>query len=413
MRRLALLAVFLLALLDGCTCRKKTDEEVLKQTIDASPVHLWLAAKIAMHPDEGGDDVKTARKHLKLLFEAAEAKDPSKVDIPPKEAAAIVLALWELRGLGKAALAKNDPAVPKPILAAVLKESLTKKGELAEVLDANLEHAIFLVGLIAAKIHPKLAVPVPPEILLYEAWSTHASELPLESLKPLVRSVKAYVYGTSELCDLAAKEADAIGDDPFDAKTIAADAKVFTGEAPQLPPKSSKELGAAVSVLANGATALCYMQRKEADKAVPHVRKTLVAAEALGVATPETDFLRGWVECADGDPEEGKKRLAKILADPDTPARRKDAAALIEANCGKGKGVVAKLVDRAVLASVIGLLALEHLERAGVGDAVADTTVARFVAGLARGFGGAVDQAKSSIPSYDGAKKGIQGLFSK
>ncbi len=413
MRRLAVLALFLLVALEGCTCRRKPDEVVLRETIDASPVHLWLAAKIAMHPDEGGDDVKEAREHLKVLFEAARAKDPSKIEIGPKDAASIAVALWELRGLGKEALAKGDPAVPKPILAAML----APKGELAGLLDANLEHAIFLTGLMTAKIHPKLAVPVPPEILLYEAWSTDADALPLESPKPFVRAVKAYVYGTSELCDLAAKEADAIPplDEAFDAKTIASDAKALVGEAPPLPPTSAKQLGAAVSVLANGATALCYMQRNESEKAIPHVRKTLAAAEALGVKNGETDLLRGWVECADGDPEKGKEHLAKIADDPDAPSRRKDAAALIAKSCGKGKGKVAKLLDRAALAAAVGLIALEHRERAGVADALADTDVARFVSGLARGLGGSLAQAKSKVPSgswFDAAKKSVQGLFS-
>jgi len=416
-RALLALLVFSLAFLDGCSCRKKSDEEKLKAAVDATPVHLWLSAKIAMHPDSDDEKTRDARKAILSLVEAAQKKDAGAIELRPKEAATIAVALWELRGLGKDAFKKNKRDVPKPILGPLLVAKATEKdkalaAELTEALDANMEHALFLIGLTIAKIHPKLAVPVPPEILLYEAWWADAKDLSLQTVAPTLRSFKAYVYGTSELCDLAEKEASAVPSDGnlFSGESLEHDLKVLTGETVKLPKKGPDQAGAAMSAIANGATALCYFKRDEPEKANPPLRRTLDSADRLGIEGREVDFLRGYVECADGDAKLGDKKLRSVKDDKAAPKRLRDASEILLERCGK-KGPMAKALDRMALAAALSMIALHHLEESGMLESVAASKLARTIVGLTTVVGGALDRAKTSVPTYDGAKEGIKGLL--
>jgi hypothetical protein len=408
-RTLFVLLVLCATLLDGCLCRKKSDEEKLKAMIDATPVHLWLSAKIAMHPDEGDEKTKEARKAIKSLIHAAQTKDTGQVELGPKEAASIAISLWELRGLGKDAFKKDKVDVPKPVIAATLENEAFDK-----MLDAYTEHALFLMALTIAKVHPKLAVPVPPEVLLYEAWWADATKVTLTTLAPMVRGFKAYVYGTSELCDLAEKEASKIptSGSMFSSETLASDFEKLFGQKVTFTEDQTDHSGAAIAALANGATAVCYLQRDEVDKANPPLRRMLDAADHLGIDDEGTTFLRGYVECADGDAKVGEKNLKKIIDDKKAPTRLRDAASILLSRCGK-KGPMGKALDRVALATAISLIALHHLEQAGVVDAVAASKVARTLVGFTMVIGGALDRAKSAIPNYDSAKENVKGWFGK
>ena len=407
-RAVLALVIVSLAFLDGCMCRRKSDEERLRAAIDATPVHLWLSAKIAMHPDEGSAETRDARKALKTLMLAAREKDPARMELGPKEAASIAISLWQLRGLGRDAFKKNNRAIPKPVLNEYLDPALG----LEKILDANMEHGLFLVALTIAKVHPKLAVPVPPEVLLYEASWADASELSLNTLAPIVRGFKAYVYGTSELCDLADKEASAIpvNGSIFSAESMSRDLETLTGKKVMLTEDNADQSGAAIAGLAYGATALCYFQRDEPEKATPPLRRMLEAADRLGIEDQGITFLRGYVECADGDPKLGEKKLKTIVDDKKAPERLRNAAEILRGRCGKSSF---KALDRVALAAAISMIALHHLEEAGVVDAVAASKLARTIMGFVAVVSGALDSAKSSVPSYDGAKEGVKGWLGK
>jgi hypothetical protein len=315
--------------------------------------------------------------------------------------------LWELRGPGKKAFARNAADVPK----LVLPQWIEPSDQLAPVLDANLEHSLFLLGLAVAKFHPDYGLPVPPEILLYEAWWSDARTLKVKSFVPFVRAVKAYVYGTNELCDLANREAKDI-ETTLDPEVLAEDTKIFGApSSTSFTKKEAREAGASIGVLANGATALCYLQRDQPEKANPPMHRMLDDADALGMTGPEVEFLRGYVECADGDAKAGKKALDEIIADDKTPKPRREAAKAILAACGKHGGVLGGVTERLVLGTVIGLLAWEHLERAGIVDDVKDTSVVRTILGLVTGVNGALSKGRSAIPSLDDAKEKAKSLF--
>lgn len=400
-----------LTFLDGCSCRKKTDEEKLRVMIDATPVHLWLSAKIAMHPDEGSGDTKEARRAIGTLIKAAQKKDPGEVELSPKDAASIAVALWQLRKMGQEAFKKDKVDVPKPVLAAMLDK---EKVGLDKILDPNTEHGLFLIGLTMAKIHPKLAVPVPPEVLLYEARWADASEVTLNTLAPIIRGFKAYVYGTSELCDLADKESSAIPTDGalFSTSSLSKDLETLTGEKVKLNDDQTDQSGAAIAALANGATALCYFKRDEPEKANPALKRMLDAADRLGIEDRATVFLRGYVECAEGDAKLGEKKLKSVVDDKGAPERLRDAAEILLTRCGK-KGAMAKSLDRVALAAAISMIALHHLEEAGVVDSVGASKLARTIIGFTAVIGGSLDKAKASIPGYDDTKESVKGWFGK
>ncbi len=409
---LLVLLVSLLAVLDGCGCRKKTEEELLESRIDATPVHLWLAAKIAVggqNEDPGDDDVKAARKVIHALIDAARKRDAKgALVVMPEDAAHMALALWKLRGLGKAAFDEHASDVPRPVISSLLSE-----GKLDPIVDAPTEHGVFLVALTAAKIHPDLAVPVPPELLLYEARWTDPDKTSIATFGPVARAFKAYVFGTSELCALAQREADKLPEgEVFTADAIAHDLTLLSGV--KTEPKASHQqfASAAVVTLASGATAICYLQRDEPEKATKPIRRVVAAAETAGLDGEGVEFLRGYVECIDGDAEVGKKKLEAFLRSTRIRDRERDAARLLLARCGKN-GMMAKTLDKLTLAGVVGLLALDLLEQSGAIDALLRTPLARSIGGLVTGVGGSVDKAKSAVPSYADAKKGVKGWFGK
>lgn len=400
-----LLSIAALVVLPSCTCRKPTDDEKLRALIDTTPVHLWLSAKIAARADDTAPkETLEAKRALGALVVAARHKERPKVD--PNDAASIAIALWQMRGFGKEALRKFDPKAPPPILA----ELMHAPEPLREVLDPNLEHALFLVGLSVAKVHPKLAVPVPPELLLYEAWATDASKLTLPSLAPIVRSTKAWVYGNAELCDLAEREGSAVPEsgDLFLEKPLESDLLVLLGRPVDVDGRALQQAGAAFATLANGATAVCFFQRGEPEKANPALRRVVDTAEAHGVRSREQRFLRGYVECATGDPKRGDEALRAVEADAATPPRLKDASAILRSRCGQA-GPLAKVLDRTALAAAFTMLALAHLEESGLIDTVVASDVAKTVTAVVTSASGSVDRSK--MPTSDGIGRRIGEWF--
>lgn len=379
----------------GCLC-KKTDEELLKQKLDSTPTYLYLAVKTAIHPKAEDDDARRARKLLLTLVEAGKKGELDTHALEAKDAASLAWALWKLRGIGKDAVRtwKTDP--PPPVLAPLLEESGKLDTKLEALLDAPTEHALLLTGLTVLKVHPKLAVPIPEELLLYEARYADPDKLSIGGLSSMVHALRAYTFGNTGLCDLAAADAKAVESDG--GKGFGKASKALAGVDLGLDGARETSLSAALTVLSSGSTAMCYAQRGEPKKAVEHLRKMLDAADELGIQSDGTELLRGLVECADGNDKKGRKILRE-LRDATKDTSTKKAAEDVLDHCD------ASVLGVTRLSLSIGLLAFEHLVRAKVLDGLADTPLVSAVAGFGGAATSALARVKAEIPDAAAVKK--------
>jgi hypothetical protein len=280
----------------GCHCKKKSDEEILRERIDTTSVYMYVAAKIAIVKADSSPEAAEAKKLLLSVLEKTARKPaatPAAAQPKGEEAklgaadlAKLAAELWKLRAVGKKVVQSGKEDELTPVLPILLEG--TNLGALAPLIDLNDEHALFLIALFALKMHPKSPAPVPPEILLYEAWMTHADKLKIEGIASFVHAIKASAYATNDLCDLAATEGGHI-DVGRETGALAKSLALFGAKADD---KEAAELERAITLVAHGLTGACYLKRNEEHKAVPEVEKATKAAEELGVAPEETAKLR-------------------------------------------------------------------------------------------------------------------------
>jgi hypothetical protein len=162
-------------------------------------------------------------------------------------------------------------------------------------------------------------------------------------------------------------------------------------------PVSSRELrdlGRAPRMLTNGALAICRIERDQRDKLPVALRRFLDDADALGLSGPESDALRGWLDCEEGRVEQGRAKLrAAADAMPDEDAKR-STRELVDA-CGTKSSVLGKLpVARAITATVVARLRDSKLL-----DRVSDSELAKTTRRFGEALSSSVDAGKASIPS--------------
>ncbi len=388
-------AVLSVTFAPGCWC-KKTDEELLKEKLDATPTYLYLAVKTAIHPKAKDDDARRARKLLLTLVDAGKKGELDTKTLEAKDAASLAWTLWKLRGMGKDAVRTWKPDPPPPVLAPLLDEGGKLDGALETLLDAPTEHALLLAGLTMLKIHPKLAVPIPEELLLYEARYADPEQLSIGGLASMVHALRAYTFGNTGLCDLAAADAKAVDTDG--GKGLGKASKALAGVDLSLGEKREKELSGALTVLSSGSTAMCYAQRGEPKKAVEHLRKMLDAADELGIASDATELLRGLVECADGNAKKGRAILRDLRDATKDASTKKSAEDLID-HCD------ASVLGVTRLGAAIGLLAFEHLVRSKIVADLGDTPLVGAIAGFGGAATSALTKVQAEIPDASSVKK--------
>jgi hypothetical protein len=387
---LALLALLTFA---GCSCGKKTDEELLKEKIDQSSVHLYLATKIAILKADQSPEAKAARAELDRAIAAwrgTETKNGERT-LSPGDVVTLAKALYGLKSEGKELLDSGDEKGMAPVLPRLF----DPPPELAAVLDLHLEHALLLTGLFALKFHPSAPTPVPNEILLYEAWMTEPGEVKLPGVKGVLHAIKAVVYGQNELCDLAQAEAKSASDNGADPASLVSALGVVSGGAARPSDDGAKKFDAAVRVLAHGACAACFLKRDEKEKALDEADKTATAAEEMGAPPGETALLRGYIAFERGDKDAARKYLEQARDyEGRSPETKKDIEELLkeldddEMSDFFGKGFFAIFTAK---------LTVRELDRAGAFGGIENSQVAKSMDGYLGAAAGALGKAKDVV----------------
>jgi hypothetical protein len=401
MRR-ALSLLFLALLCLGGGCGKETDEEILKERIDTTSVHLYLASKIAILKSDQSPEAKAAFDEVQRAIAAAQGRE-HKDGTPRLEAGDLLelgKALYDLRAEGKELLESGNEKGMQPILPKLFEPP----PELAKMLDLNLEHALLLGGLFGLRFHPKSPAPVPDEILLYEAWMTKPADLPLPGVRRLFHGIKTVVYGQNELCDLALAESDRANAPDADATKLEEALSIFSGEPVKITEANDKQFDGAIGVITHGSCAQCFMKRDEKEKGLAELDKMAASAEDLGVPPGETALVRGYVAFERGDRAGAKKFLETARDHPGrTPEAKKDIEELLanleddEMSDYFGKGFFAVFAAR---------LAVRELDRAGVFDDLGKSDLGKTLDGYLGATSEALGKASSLVPSTKGCLGG-------
>lgn len=418
-------------------CRRKSDEEVLRKRLDTNAVYFYLATKIAVLKADSSPEVQAARKQLLAVITAASkpaapradvqggegAAAPGKVASAPgpdthsgyqlsaKDVVGLAKALWSLRSQGKAAFETGREEQLNPMLPVLFQG----QPELARIFDRNMEHATLLAALFILKIHPKMPIPLPVELSLYEAWMTDAGALKLPGTESLARSIKAFLYGTNQLCDLAAVEAKGLEGKGLNAHQLRDTLKQVTGaEMSELDDRDAARSEAALRAMAHGVSAGCFMMRKEKDKAVAELDPMIKALADAGVPAGETAAVRGFIAFEKGDRAAALKCLEEARSYQGTdPETRKDLTTLIEALKTQDNGRIDKYFGESYFAIFGAKLLWRELDRAGILDTVKDTEMAKTVQRYLDVAGQMMVDANGAIPTTDEAKSRAKSLWKK
>ena len=395
----------LVVLLGGCTCSKKTDEEILKERIDTTAVHLYLATKIAVLKADQSEEAKAARDNLLAAIEVLQGEQAGDApELTASDVLELAKALYKLKSEGEELLHSGDEKGMQPVLLALFEPH----EELRDVFDLNLEHAALLLGMFALRFHPKSPVPVPPELMLYEAWMTDSTAIKLGGIEGIVQAAKAVVYGQNELCDLAATEAALADASAKKAEELAVALSVVSNTEATMTPEETKATGGGIRALAHGITAVCYRGRDEQEKAIESFDKALQAAEDMGVAKGELALARAYVAFERKEHAQARKHLETARdyegTDPET---KKDVEAILE-NLEDDPNVFEEKLGKAFFMVNLTKIVLRQADKAGVFDEVKDAELVKTLDAFLSALAASIKKAEDTLTGkglIDDAKK--------
>ncbi|MEM9070233.1 MAG: hypothetical protein AAGE52_17130 [Myxococcota bacterium] len=397
----------------ACDCGQSSDEELLREKIDTTPVHLYVAAKVALTK---ADDpaVGDARGKFLAVLGALRAGDAGGAADTASNAASVAdllvlgRAVWELRETGAAIVRDESEDDLEPLLPVLLR--MGNDDANAARINRSTDHALFFLGLWALKVHPRSPTPIPDEILLYEGSRIDPDELAFPALKIPVYGLRSYVYATNELCDLAERDARSL-EDISDREALLRDVFVGVGGA-QLSTSQSEAGVAGIRALSHGSTAYCFFGRDEAEKAREELEHFVVAAEEAGASPADIALVRAYLAYAADELPEARAQLELAkTADWMTDTRREEIDELIDHLDRDDTGFVDRYFDKAFFARFVGELVLREASDAGLFDSVKETAVYQSVSRYLQVVGGVLGSGSDRVSEAAEATKERAGAL--
>ena len=418
---------YALVALVACECGEPSDEERLRKQIDTTSVHLWVATKAAVAGgDEESADARARVLALMATYERlrANAAREGREESPTVQAAdvlALAAAVWKLRAVGARMVRGAEEGPP---LLPVLLEARGVAPSFAGLIDSDTDHALLLLGLAIAKLHPRAPVPVPEEILLYEGFHLDPDSLAVPTLHDPVRAVRAYVYSQCGYCNLAQADARALDAGAIDAVAGLLDDLGGCGdEAPPAPTSARgsgpsagaaispgcrslagddlRRVGAAMRGIAHGGTAMCFLDKGDDPAAETELQAFVDASEQGGMAPEDLAVIRAYLAYRREDLAEtrGQLMLAKQSQFVDE-SERAEIDRLIDRLDRDESDALAGYFDGVYLGAAVLGVVYHQLQEAGVFDALANApafhALRDFVLSATAGVSGAIDSADAA-----------------
>lgn len=414
------------AALSGCACEEPTDEERLRDQLDTTKVHLYVAAKIALGNPEANEGAAVVRRELLRAIEAAaslsEGDDPHglidvvngqgglQLDGASVDVVQLATALWELRASGRDQVRRwGDEDVP-PVLPTLM--TLRSPEPVEQLLDPETEHAALMLVYFLAKFHPDSPVPLADELLLYEGYVTDADAIPA-GMAPLVRAIRAYLYATNSYCDLAVVDGRAL-DEVSDEQARRAVASAIEGLGLASTEQGSRAGTAGLGALAHVSTASCYVERGDRDAADDELRRFCDAAERSGAPPEELALLRAYLAIRAEDFPAARRSLELARTrEGITDAERADLDRLIAHLDDEDRSFVDAYFDKAFFAGWALHYTLARLEEAGLLEALAGSPLYRNAMSMMIAVTATLHSAQGSVPSFEEAREEGAGWFER
>ncbi|MBN2525993.1 MAG: hypothetical protein JXR76_06330 [Deltaproteobacteria bacterium] len=416
--------------LPGCLCSEKlSDEERLLRRVDSSKVHLYVATKVAITKVDADPKVAKAKQQLMKLIGTwsttakprqpvapsessgdsdASVKENSDAQISPGELLTIGRHLWNLKQTGADIVRGEGEDTLLPALPVLLKAA-GANGPLVERINMPTEHALFYLVFSILKFHKTSPVPIPEEILLYEAWHTDPEKISFAGLAPAFHALKAWTYGANDFCDLSAKEADAAAAKPLNDAQLMSDLQMLSLANDEQTLENAQQISAAISAVGFGSTALCHLSRGDDRLARPFVRKFIdYGAKTNVMPTADVILLEAFYECGgDNDAvQSGLKRLKKFASH--NPLEKETVEALqayCEANEKTQVDAARKLLFAGKMLELTTRVATQH----NMGEKMENTALFRVISGFAH----TLQKTALSVDGVGRAAKGVKNLLSK
>ena len=400
--------------LGACDCGDKSDIERLREQVDTTKVHLWVAAKVAFTKANSDDPtVVEAREKLTALMAAYQAgsvadagaiadadtdgdgdADEPVPTLSASEAVDLAVALWELRETGARIVREDSEDELDPVLP-VLLSSRGVSDDFVGRIDSNTEHALLMLGLFVVKLHPKGPTPVPVEILLYEGMHVDVDQLGFVGLKDPTLAARSYLYANSDYCDLAKTDAAAL--DEGEAQQLS-DLLTELGASEGLIAEDARRAAGALQAIGHGSTAICYLKREDEDNAQEELEAFVDAAERGGAAPEDLAIIRAYLAYKEDDLAEARAQLtlAKTSERLDDEERAEIDELIAQLDRDES-GALDGYFDQAALGTALLAVTWHELEKAGVFEALADTPIFHGVSDFVRGATGAVRSASEAV----------------
>lgn len=422
------LLLFCLALASsgmGCKCSEKlTDEQRLKKQLDTSSVHLYVATKVAVTKAGTDPEVKKAREQLLALIKATRAKQGADGEAPTgkrphklsfKELAGLVKAIWKLKKTGEQLVRAGKEDDLQPLLPILLAELKAPPSLIKATADKNTDHALFFFVTALLKMHPKSPVPIPPEVVLYEAWNTDAAALKLPGFATPMHSLKAWSYGTNDYCDLAEKESDAVDRLSYERAPLLDSIRLMSADPPTAFVDRLEQFDAAARAIAHAGVVLCHLKRGDDKKARPALKKMVAMMEKLGASPEELEYMHAVIDCG-GDDSEVKKGLARIKRiEARTGAKKGDKEQLdaLRAYCEASDETSGERTRKIALAGKLIRVVMHHAKKHGGDEALEKSPIFEAVGAFARVCEVTAKGSEGLSKSVEGLKGKAKGLLKK
>lgn len=420
-------AVLLVGSAAGCKCSgKTTDEERLKKHIDVTAVHMYVATKVAI--TKAGDDpeVVKAREALMAVFKAArEMKSGGSADLSElgkiKEAlsigqvASLVKAVWKLRKTGQRIVREGKDDELQPVLPLLLAQLNAPAGLVKAAEDRNTDHALFLLVTSVLKVHPRSPLPLPPEVVLYEAWNTDAAALKIPGLSSPAHSLKAWTYGTNDFCDLAQKEANALELNSFQLSAMASAAKLVSADPPHSFLGSLEDIDAGLRAFAHAGVAVCHLKRGHDKEARPALKRTVAMMKKLGAGEEVLAYLQAFIDCGGEKAEvaQGLAVLNKLQARKGLSEGEREDLDTLRAYCEASAETSSELARKISLTGKIIRVATRHLKKHDMDKALTGSPLFKAAGAFASVCEVTAGGAEGISNSVKGLKERGKGLLER
>jgi hypothetical protein len=263
---------------------------------------------------------------------------------------------------------------------------------LSPLFTKNSEHGVLLLLLLLTKLDSRSPVPVPPEVLLYEAYMAGNEPVPDALLASLALSAQTAVTAEAELCDVAGRFSDQLVKLQLDvergtayslfAGVLAAAGSTRAGDPAVTEGSAVTEavvvrtlvdaLPWGLRLLAHARAALCFDKRDQPDRSRVEWERMVALAGQAGVPEADLALVQAFASYRARDWPATRGHLQRASKSTLLNPEERDQVLLMAERFDEANpGPFETLFDRAFVARTVLAMLNQRLREAGLYDQLA------------------------------------------